>query len=712
MKAVRLSHPFRFSLLSLALAAGFAQAADDGAAEAASAPAAAAESGKATELQTVQVKAEAVQSTRRVTTKSVDESTSTDLKDVLFNEPSVSIGGGNGTSQWTTIRGMGQDQIDIKVDNTYTDTQIFHHNSRFLFDPALVKVTAVQKGTGSASAGIGATSGAIIARTVDAKDLLHEGQSVGFKVNAGIGSNRGWSRGGAVYGRWGGLDALLAGSWVTEKDYKPGKGYRNNDGGSKINNSGLGQRGILAKIGYDFNDDHRLVLSHRQEKTYGRRALREEFDFSQAWRTATSPRQLSAQDRAKGYRVVGGYVVDAFGNRVSNDANNSPRYRILTHDTTNLEYEGHNMGFIDTLRANVSHTVHKRAEPSWEGTPTNKLKSDAANIGFDSILFGKHTLKYGINWRHQKSYPSSHSNNTVNEKKTDTGLYVEGIWDFSPVTVTTGLRYDHFNATFSSGKKISGSKASPSFGVIYDVIPGLSLNASLNYASRSPRLSEVMLSGGRVYSADDNLKAERSRNAEIGVKYTWRDALQLEGSFFDQKIKDVQAVRNMRYYNGGTLKNRGYEFSAGYKWRGLTARAGLAYNKPKMNGSSIDSIVTAVPMGRTWTAGLSYTFENPALEIGWRGRFVQSSSYVISETSTRGGVSTTTNTPSKRPGYGVNDIYVNWKPLKGKDNLNVNFSVNNVFNKYYKPHSQRESGSGSSLPEVGRDVRLAVNYRW
>ena len=111
-------------------------------------------------------------STHRIRTQKLDETTATDMKDVLFNEPSVSFGGGNGTSQWMTIRGMGQDQIDVKVDNTYSDTQLFHHNGRFLFDPALVKVIAVQKGTGSASAGIGATSGAIVAETVDAKDLL------------------------------------------------------------------------------------------------------------------------------------------------------------------------------------------------------------------------------------------------------------------------------------------------------------------------------------------------------------------------------------------------------------------------------------------------------------------------------------------------------------------------------------------------------------
>ena len=657
---------FKLSLLTLALCAAHVQAADD-----------------TQTLPTIHVKGERTTSTHRVSIKKLDESTSSDMKDVLFNEPSVSFGGGNATSQWTTIRGMGQDQIDVKVDNAYSDTQMFHHNGRFLLDPALVKVVAVQKGAGSASAGIGATSGAVVAKTVDAADLLRDGQDVGFKLNVGYNSNKGYSRGGSVYGKWNGLDALFAANWLREDDYKPGKGYHSATG-NKVNNSGLGQRGLLAKIGYNFNENNRVVLSHRQEKTYGLRNLREEFDFAQ----------------------------------INNTANNNPHYRILTQDTTNVDYEGKQLGVLGNLKANVYVQNMKRAEPTANSNPTNKLTTTGANIGFDTPLFEQHTLKYGVNWRHQESKPASRIGrgstkpaNTVNEEKTDTGIYAEGIWDFAPVTLTTGLRYDHFEANFSDGKKFSGSKVNPSIGVIYDVNPDLSFNASLNYASRSPRLTEVFLSGGTVRTAAPNLKAERARNTEIGFKYRWNNALDLEGSYFWQQIRDVQAVKNNVYYSGGTLKNNGYELAAGYRLGNLTARAGVAYNKPKMNGASLDSIVTAVPMGRTWTAGLAYQFANPNLEIGWRGRFVQSSRYDVNSTSTRGGVTTTQMVSTKRSGYGVNDIYLNWKPT-GKDDWNVNFAVNNIGNKYYKSHSQRESGAGSSLPETGRDVRVAVNYRF
>lgn len=666
---------FRFSLLSLALAAGFAHAED--------------EAKESVTLDTVTVKGQATSATHRVTTKRMEETTSTDLKDVLFNEPSISFGGGNGQSQWVTIRGMGQDQIDYKVDDTYTDSQIFHHNGRFMLDPALVKVVAVQKGTGSASAGIGATSGAIVAETVEAKDLLREGQNVGFKVNAGISSNKGYSRGVSVYGQAGGFDALVSGNFVREKEYTAGKGYRNLLGGDKVLNSALGSRGLLGKIGYRFNEDNRIELSHRQEKQYGERALREEFDFSQVFQTD---------------RRTGKYVLDANGNRIPNTANNAPRYRTLTQDTTNLEFKGGNWGFIDKIKVNVYRLNTKRDEvpnPNYE--LDGEVRTYGANLNLDSRLFDRHTLKYGLNWRTQKSS----SNGEGGEKKNDAGAYVEGIWDFSPVTLTTGLRYDRWKMKTSSKTENSDGNFNPSIGLVYDITPDFSINTSLNYATRSPRLYEAALVNDRPITASPDLKAERSRNAEIGFNYRWNSALTLSGSYFHQQIKDVQAIRqegrNYVWYNGGKLKNRGYELNAAYRWKGLTARAGVAYSRPKLNGDTADIVTTAIPMGRTWTTGLSYQFDNPNLEIGWRGRYVQNAGYA----PTSRGSDVALNVV--RAGYGVNDIFANWKPT-GKDDLNVNFAVNNVFDKNYKPHSQR--AGASALSEPGRDVRLSVNYRF
>ena len=657
------------SLLTLALFSGFAHAADTTA--------------QTSELQPVTVKG-ANLSTHRVTTQKIAESTDTDLKGLLFNEPSIGFGGGNGTSQWVNIRGLGQDQIDFKVDDSYSDTSTFHHQGRFLLDPELVKVVAVQKGSGSASAGIGASSGAIVAETIDPSDLLRPDQNFGFKVNAGVSSNKGWNRGLSLYGRAAGFDALVAGNWITEENYKAGKGYVNGgvSGGNRVPFSALGQRGLLAKIGYSFNEDNRIELSRSQEQTHGTRTLREEFD---------------------------------------DFARNPASYRTYTQDRTNLEYKGANLGFVSNIKANVFHLKTAR-EDAGDGADQNK--ATGANLNLDSRIFDRHTIKYGINYRHQKNHPGRVTA-AANESKTDYGIYAEGIWDFHPVTLTTGLRYDHFKVNTSGHTSASDSNINPSLGLIYDVTDNLSLKASHSYATRSPRLYESMLAPSRNIVTAPNLKAERSRTTEISFNYRPIQDLSLTGSYFWQKINNVHdfvclsgscAGGRSTYTSGitqstnnGYIKNKGYEFGANYRWRGLTARMGVAYSDPKHHYlfDSYDINTKAHAVGRTWTAGLAYHFDNPNLEIGWHGRFVQSR---IGKPSR--GATASEGTTEKRAGYGVNDIYANWKPT-GKDDLNINFAVNNVGNKYYYSHSQRSSSrSGNSLPEVGRDFRLAVNYKF
>ncbi len=660
---------FSFSLLTLALFGGFAHAADTTA--------------QTSELQPVTVKG-ANLSTHRVTTQKIDESTDTDLKGLLFNEPSIGFGGGNGTSQWVNIRGLGQDQIDFKVDDSYSDTSTFHHQGRFLLDPELVKVVAVQKGSGSASAGIGASSGAIVAETVDPSDLLRPDQNFGFKVNAGVSSNKGWNRGLSLYGRAAGFDALVAGNWITEENYKAGKGYVNGgvSGGNRVPFSALGQRGLLAKIGYSINEDNRIELSRSQEQTHGTRTLREEFD---------------------------------------DFARNPASYRTYTQDRTNLEYKGANLGFVSNIKANAFHLKTAR-EDADDGAVQNK--ATGANLNLDSRIFDRHTLKYGVNYRTQKNHPAR-TTQAAKESKTDYGVYLEGIWDFQPVTLTTGLRYDHFKVNTSGHTSASDGNINPSIGLIYDVTDNLSLKASHNYATRSPRLYESMLAPSRNIVTAPNLKAERSRTTEIGFNYRPVQDLSLTGSYFWQKINNVHdftclsgscAGGRSTYTSGitqstnnGYIKNKGYELNANYRWRSLTARMGVAYSDPKHHYlfESYDINTKAHAVGRTWTAGLAYRFDRPNLEIGWRGRFVQSR---IGKPSR--GATASEGTTEKRAGYGVNDIYANWKPT-GKDDLNINFAINNIGNKYYYSHSQRSSSrSGNSLPEVGRDFRLAVNYKF
>ena len=694
---------FRLSLLSLTLAAGFAHAAENNA--------------KAV-LDTVTVKGDRQGSkirTNIVTLQQKDESTATDMRELLKEEPSIDFGGGNGTSQHMTLRGMGQNSVDIKVDNAYSDSQILYHQGRFIVDPALVKVVSVQKGAGSASAGIGATNGAIIAKTVDAQDLLKGlDKNWGVRLNSGFASNEGVSYGASVFGKEGNFDGLFSYNRNDEKDYEAGKGYTNQYGANKVLKSGLDKRSYLAKIGATF-DDHRIVLSHMQDQHRGERFIREEF----GWQTFIRP------DGRK--------------------ADNTPVYRETTQSNTNLEYTGKNLGFVEKLNANAYVLENERysADDSGSGYAGNvvgpnhtRITTRGMNFNFDSRLAEQTLLKYGINYRHQEIKPQAFLNSLytdtnsalqslvrgyslTNPTKTDYGVYVEAIQDIGDVTLTGGLRYDRFKVKTHDGKTVSSSNLNPSFGVIWQPHEYWSFSASHNYASRSPRLYDALQTHGKrgIISIADGTKAERARNTEIGFNYN-DGTFAANGSYFWQTIKDALANPQNRHdsvvireaVNAGYIKNHGYELGASYRTGGLTAKVGVSHSKPRIYDTHKDNLLSnnpefAVQTGRTWTASLAYRFQNPNLELGWRGRYVQKAEGSILVAGQKGRDGKLENVV--RQGFGVNDVFANWKPL-GKDTLNVNFAVNNVFNKFYYPHSQK----GETLPGVGRDVRLGVNYKF
>ncbi|EMR8246037.1 TonB-dependent receptor [Neisseria gonorrhoeae] len=715
---------FRLSLLSLTLAAGFAHAAENNANVA---------------LDTVTVKGDRQGSkirTNIVTLQQKDESTATDMRELLKEEPSIDFGGGNGTSQFLTLRGMGQNSVDIKVDNAYSDSQILYHQGRFIVDPALVKVVSVQKGAGSASAGIGATNGAIIAKTVDAQDLLKGlDKNWGVRLNSGFASNEGVSYGASVFGKEGNFDGLFSYNRNDEKDYEAGKGFRNDNGGKTVPYSALDKRSYLAKIGTSFgDDDHRIVLSHMKDQHRGIRTVREEFAVSEKNSRITIKRQ-------------------------------APAYRETTQSNTNLAYTGKDLGFVEKLDANAYVLEKKRysADDKDNGYAGNvkgpnhtRITTRGMNFNFDSRLAEQTLLKYGINYRHQEIKPQAflnsqfsipktekkdgkdvaksseqqtkdrkdetivHSYKLSNPTKTDTGAYIEAIHEIDGFTLTGGLRYDRFKVKTHDGKTVSSSNLNPSFGVIWQPHEHWSFSASHNYAGRSPRLYDALQTHGKrgIISIADGTKAERARNTEIGFNYN-DGTFAANGSYFRQTIKDALANPQNRHdsvavreaVNAGYIKNHGYELGASYRTGGLTAKVGVSRSKPRFYDTHPKKLLSANPefgaqTGRTWTASLAYRFKNPNLEIGWRGRYVQKATGSILAAGQKDRDGKLENVV--RQGFGVNDVFANWKPL-GKDTLNVNLSVNNVFDKFYYPHSQRWT---NTLPGVGRDVRLGVNYKF
>lgn len=692
--------------------------------------------------------------TNVITTQTKNERTETDLRGLLNEEPAIEFGGGNGTSQYIAIRGMGQNSIDVKVDNAYSDSQILYHQGRFMLDPSLVKIVSVQKGAGSASAGIGATNGAIVAKTLDAQDLLKgSDKNFGVKVNAGYGTNaKAKTYGLSAFGKTDVFDLLISANRVDEENYSLG-GNRLADSGeiekeikqengesydpkqfiykqtSEVPYSGLDKRGYLAKAGVNLAN-HRFVVSHMREEHHGARLVREEF----------------ALDNSEGSRLT--------------NKRQSPADRKTTISNSNVEWTAKNLGIISEATANAYMMTKERYSADDKnngyagnipGPTTTKIQTQGANLNLDWDAQGLAIVKTGVNYRHQEVKPHFQltkndeivlkratdttpevtgklGTDLVHPEKTDIGGYVEVIGDIGAVTATAGVRYDYFEFTAMDGKKVSNGAFNPSLGLIWQVTPGLSLNANHNYATRSPRLYDALLAHGKrgITSIADNTKAETARNTEVGFNFNHQlsnnSSIALNGGYFWQKIEDavvnpqdrhganaknattgVEAAKEIK--NIGYITNQGYEVGATYKLGGLTAKFGVSESDPKFHNIGVDSKTVALnpefafSIGRTWTGSLSYRFNNPNLEIGVRNRTVErSKASVLAHVSD--------DRAELREDYSVTDVFANLKPLNN-DNLNINFSVNNVTDEYYLPHAQR---AGRGLPAAGRDYRFGLNF--
>lgn len=640
--------------------------------------------------------------TNVVTTELKDESTDTNMRDLLSQEPAIDIGGGTGAAQFLTIRGMGQNSVDFKVDNAYSDSQILYHQGRFILDPSLIKIVSVQKGAGSASSGIGATNGSIVAKTVDAQDLLKgSDKDYGAKLNLGYSSNDSHNYGVTVFGRAGVVDGLLSYNIKDESNFKPGSGFQNGiDNGDYHPYSALETTSYLAKLGATLGN-HRLVLSHLKDEQAGVRTVREEFS---AFNNDVAGGRLTASRQA-------------------------PAYRETSLTNTNLEWTANNLGFIEKLTANAYLMNNERYSADDRGCgycgygnalnnpnfpnpieTSTEIETKGANLNLD-VGVGENTLvKYGLNYRHQEITPGNINTSVMQNtpEKTDAGAYVEAISHLGDFTVTGGLRYDHFDITANDGVNAKNDNLNPSLGVIYQATPNLSFSANHNYASRSPRLYDALMVGLRRVSINENIKAEQARNTEVGVNYD-DGRFGLDATYFWQKVDDVIVNPQDRHgtsgqreaVNDGFSRNEGYEVGASFRHNGLTARVGVAESEPKFFLSSTSEVSPefAVPVGRTWTASLAYRFAQPNLELGVRHRKVDDSVEAVVAGATI----------SSRAGYDVTDVFANWKPY-GNDRMNVNFSVNNVADEFYYPHSQRAAITTS--PGVGREFRVGMNFTY
>jgi len=612
------------------------------------------------------------------------------LKDVMRDIPGVYVGGTNGMNQKIYMRGVSDRGLNITIDGAKQNGNTFHHNADLLIDPDLIKAVDVEVGSRSVVNGSGALGGSVAFKTVDAKDLLDDGEIIGAKIKTGYASNNSeFSQGLMLFtAPVEGLDFIAA---INHKGYDYGKsGNKRKIGGDGNDLS------YLLKLGYSFLDAHRISISREYNEFKGMYPMRAEF---------------------------GSWYSDS--NAVDN--------RKYERDTTTLKYEYKPSDLLN-LDVTVYNTEHKKDDPVLKilGVKTNGINAKAKSIVETGAL--TQTLRYGAEFYQSKNF--NKPDNHYPEKVNNYSIYAEDALNFSSLTITPGIRYTHHELKSYDGRAgnvksytYKFNEFTPALALDYEILKGLNAFASYARVFRGPDVMESMMAGGsRSWEANKDLKPTTGNSYETGLKYhgdiNEASSYNLSAKYFMTKYKNLIVDNNaaggrtnpiMIRKNAGGADISGVELLARLNLDALSLAASYTHQNVKYKdrvakasgGYYTSNVIGYRDQGDKYTFNAEYAFSSIDTLIGYNLIYFASKNTISAGNSEN----------AKIPSYAVSDIYASYTPSSGKfKGLEINAGIYNLFNKTYASQSQRMAdytGNPNYVDwEPGRNFKVNVSYKF
>ncbi|PHM45690.1 hemin receptor precursor [Xenorhabdus mauleonii] len=601
--------------------------------------------------------------------------------DLLRNIPGIHISGTErANGQDISLRGYSKSGVLTLVDGIRQGTDTGHLNGVFL-DPALIKQTEVVRGPSALLYGSGALGGVIAYQTVDAADLLEDGQNAGFRVfnRAGSGDHS-LGFGGSAFGRTEQFDGLLSFATRDVGNIRYGGGLQGR------NDESIGN--ILTKGSWKITDSQTLSGNLR----YYRNEAHE----------PKNPQDIT-------------YLNDS----QRTDRTTAQRDAQLTYQFNPSNYSWLNLR-ADTYYSDININA-KTKNNGFEGRKQETYGLKLENRShFGVNTFAAHQLTYGGETYKQKQKPSGNTESFPNAdiRFASGWLQDEITLRDLPVSLIAGTRYDNYKASNSKYNDISADKWSSKGAISITPTDWSMLFASYSQAFRAPTMGEMYNDSKHFYippkedrpgltnywKPNPNLRPESNETLEYGFGLRFddlfanNDGLKFKASYFDTKAKDyisATVTPDMRFttsFNIPKAKIWGWDVSMTYNsdlfiWD-------LAYNrttgKNDETGESIDALSPD-----SFTSTLDIPLSRSGFSIGWIGKFTQGTNF-----KGKNGQRNST----QYAGYGVNDFYVSYHGEDALKGLTTSVVLANAFDKEYY--------SSQGAPQNGRSAKLFVSYQW
>lgn len=613
----------------------------------------------------------------------------TKMSDVLRGVPGVNVNGGRSVVERYNIRGVSEEYLSVTVDGARQEGYSFHHSGNYEIDPEILKRVDIDVGSNSVASGAGSLGGSIKFETVDAADMLEEGQNFGGKVKYGWGSNGNSHQGTAMlYGRAGDLDLLGYFNYRHQENGKDGNGLKNQNEGHL--------QDYLFKAKYNISPEQWVKISAERYHNTALSCLQANFGT-----------------------CLGDYTEE----EIQKNSRLGKRYTGIERKTYTLSY-----GFQPTdnklidLKANLYNT---EAINSSAGSKQSKVRtvggalSNRSNfelgITNHNVLVGAEyyqtsALRFGGRERNSPNIRPDYK-----QKSYSTSVYLEDAIGLGDFVITPGIRYDHYkanliNSSYSVVNKYitnvtysdhSYSRFSKALGLKYLVNDDFVLFANYTELFKGPGFGELALVSPGRYTG--GLDATKGDNKEVGFNYA-KDNLLGDDSFsitakyfhtdYDNVTQSVVGSSGSVYRNLGHVVVKGVEASAKYRIDNLTTS--LSYARARSEQKDNHNYTAFPDSGDRYVFGVSYYIPSTQVDLGWNTMFVRNL-YTNAASSTR------------KDGYAVSNAYISWAPTQVKG-LELTFGVDNIFNKAYKDQSTQYYGAVDLDP--GRNYKLSASYKF
>lgn len=639
-------------------------------------------------LQKVTVKAKAEEQavgSHEISSEVLQRTQAKDIKDIFATDPSVSVSGGGRNAQRIYLRGIEGSNLNITVDGAKEGRGLQQHNGSLGgIDPDLLKRVEVQPGPG-ADRGPGALGGSIKYETVDAQDLLDPGKRIGFKLLTGYSSAAQALRGGAsVYGLLtNGIGLLVHTSAENRESYRIG------GGGTTPNSSyqaltGGKDRDYFIKFSMLEKASHSLRISAEQNTNSN-------LNISGSTGSDMGYASLSA---TPSYQTV-------TTNRYSLDHRYKPG-NLLIDAKINLYY---NENQLETRGSNAKNI-------------TENSGGDLRNTFAFNIWKTRSSLTLGTDYLHEKLKSQLSNGSTVSDTSKNLGIFLQERLTIGDLTISAGARFDHYDAGYLRSS-FSGNEISPNVGAEYELTKGLVVYTNYGEAVRATGIIPVgwmtSISPSVTFNNGAGLKPETSQQIAGGMRYktqkmfTEGDRFNAEASVFETRMKNLIEIPSggggsmgapvtKIWNNPNTVTSMGYELRFGY---GVGAfDSSLAYSHVSQDQN--DQPTTVVRRKNAPTGD----------RVVWDNRWQPISEITLGYTLTA--VAPLTEVPAstaERPGYVLHDLQTEWKP-KSVPGLSFSLAVRNLFDLRYRDQTSIAATGNNVVYESGRDVRVAVSYKF